>query len=203
MGSATSTTRTADQTQFSILWAGNTIGIWNRSALQVAAPRELSLLENARMLAQLNLALADAYIACWDAKYTYVFWRPITAIELGDTDNNDATLADPNWTPLVATPAFPEYPAGHASTGGAAEVVLAAWFGDDTAFSITSETLPGVTRSFSSFSQAAEELNDARVFAGDHFRTAVNVGRALGQQVAEYVLQNSLLRAKHESKSDK
>ena len=203
MGSATSTTRTADQTQFSILWAGNTIGIWNRSALQVAAPRELSLLENARMLAQLNLALADAYIACWEAKYTYVFWRPITAIELGDTDNNDATLADPNWTPLVATPAFPEYPAGHASTGGAAEVVLAAWFGDDTAFSITSETLPGVTRSFSSFSQAAEELNDARVFAGDHFRTAVNVGRALGQQVAEYVLQNSLLRAKHESKSDK
>ena len=199
MGSATSVTRTLDQTQFSILWAGNTIGIWNRTALQVAAPRGFSVLQNARMLAQLNLALADAYIACWDAKYTYVFWRPITAIQLGDTDDNDATLADPNWTPLVATPAFPEYPAGHASTGGAAEVVLAAWFGDDTAFSVTSETLPGVTRSFSSFSQAAEELNDARVFAGDHFRTAVKVGRALGQQVAEYVLQNSLQRVKGES----
>jgi hypothetical protein len=198
MGSATSATRTADQTQFSELWAGNIIGIWNRAAVQVALTRELSLLQNARMLAQLNLAMADAYISCWDAKYTYVFWRPITAIQLGDTDNNDATLADPNWTPLLVTPAFPEYPSGHSSAGGAAEAALAGWFGDDTSFSITSETLPGVTRSFSSFSEAAEELNDARVFAGIHFRTAVNVGRALGRQVGEYVLENSLRHAKHE-----
>jgi hypothetical protein len=197
MGSSDSSTRTADQTQFSLFWAGNTIGFWNRTALQVAGPRDLSLLQNARLLAQLNLALADAYICCWDAKYTYVFWRPITAIQLGDTDGNDATAPDPSWTPLLPTPPFPEYPSGHSSTGGAAAPVLAAWFGDDTAFSMTSETLPGVTRYFKSFSEATDELNDARVFGGSHFRTAVNVGRELGRQVAEYVLDNALQRSDH------
>ena len=202
MGSASSTTRTADQTQFSILWAGNTVGIWNRTALQVAAPRELSLLQEARLLAQLNLALADALICGWDAKYTYVFWRPITAIQLGDTDGNAATVADPTWTPLLPTPPFPDYPSTHAVSGGAAAAVLATWFGDDTSFWITSETLPGVTRSFSSFSQATDELNDARVFGGIHFRTAVNVGRALGRRVADYVLENALHRVHHDSDSD-
>jgi hypothetical protein len=195
MGSADSTARTADQTQFSIFWAGNPIGFWNRTALQVAEPRDLSLLENALLLTQLNLALADAYICCWDAKYTYVFWRPITAIQLGGTDGNDATVPDPTWTPLLPTPPFPEYPSGHSVTGGAAAAVLAAWFGDQTAFSITSETLPGVTRYFTSFSQATDELNDARVFSGAHFRTAVNVARELGRQVAEYILNNALERS--------
>jgi len=194
MGSATSTIRTADQTQFSIFWAGNTIGFWNRTALQVAAPMDFSLLQNARLLAQLNLALADASICCWDAKYAYVFWRPITAIALGDTDSNDATTADPTWTPLLVTPPFPDYPSNHAAQTGAAAEVLSSWFGDGTAFSITSETLPGVTRSFTSFSQATDELNDARVFAGIHFRTAVNVGRELGREVAEYVLDKALQR---------
>jgi hypothetical protein len=195
MGSSDSNARTADQTQFSLFWAGNTIGFWNRTALQVVAPMDLSLLENARLFAQLNLALADAYICCWDAKYTYIFWRPITAIQLGDTDGNDATVADSTWTPLLPTPPFPEYPSGHSTTGGAAAAVLAAWFGDNIAFSITSETLPGITRNFTSFSQSADELNDARVFAGIHFRTAVNVGRELGRQVAEFVLENALQRA--------
>jgi PAP2 superfamily len=202
IGSANSAVRTADQTQFTIVWSGNTIGIWNRTALQIAAPRQLPLLQEARLLAQLNLALADASIGCWDAKYTYVFWRPITAIQLGDTDGNDATAADPTWTPLLPTPPFPDYPSNHACTGGAAAAVLAAWFGENTPFWITSETLPGVTRSFSSFSQATDELNDARVFGGIHFRTAVNVGRSLGQQVAEYVLENALQRVERESESD-
>ena len=195
MGSLTSTTRTADQTQFSLFWAANTIAFWNRAALQVAAPMDLSLLQNARLFAQLNLALADAYICCWDAKYTYVFWRPITAIHLGDTDGNEATVLDPAWTPLLPTPPFPEYPSGHSVTGGAAAEILSSWFGDNTAFSLTSEALPGVTRYFTSFSQATDELNDARVFAGIHFRTAVDVGRELGRQVAAYVLDNALQRA--------
>ena len=197
MGVSNSTTRTADQTQFSIFWNGNVVSLWNRAALQVAAPMDFSLLENARLLALLNLAVADSYICCFDAKYTYVFWRPITAIALADTDGNPDTMADPAWTPLLVTPPFPEYPSGHASVGGAAAVVLAAFFGDQTAFSVTSETLPGVTRYFSSLSQAADELDDARIFGGIHFRTSCNVARAQGEQVAEYILANSLRRLLH------
>jgi hypothetical protein len=197
MGSATSTARTADQAQIAVFWTGNTIGFWNRTALQVLPTRELSLIQEARLLAQLNLAIADSLICCWDAKYTYAFWRPITAIQLGGTDGNDATVADPAWSPLVPTPPFPEYPSNHAANGGAAAAVLAAWFGDDTSFSITSETVPGAVHTFSSFSQATDELNNARIFAGIHFRTAVEVGRAQGRQVAEYVLENSLQRARH------
>lgn len=194
MGAADSTARTADQTQFSIFWNGNVVSLWNREALQVAAPLDFSLLEHARLLAALNLAMADTYICCWDAKYTYVFWRPITAIALADTDGNPDTVAGPTWSPLIVTPPFPEYPSGHASVGGAASAVLAAFFGDQTAFSATSETLPGVSRCFGSFSQAADELDDARIFGGIHFRTSCNVGRAQGQQVAEYILANSLQR---------
>ncbi len=192
MGSANNSGRTPDQTDFTIFWNGNTIGFWNRTALQVAASEDFSLLQNARLLALLNLALADASICCWDAKYAYAFWRPITAIELADTDGNDATTGDPNWIPLLVTPPFPDYPSNHACTGGAAAEVLVSYFGDQTAFSLTSETLPGATRYYASFSQATDELNDARVFAGIHFRTAVNVGRALGAEVAEYVLKNAL-----------
>jgi hypothetical protein len=96
---------------------------------RVAARRELSLLQEARLLGQLNLALADAYICCWDAKYAYAFWRPVSAIQLGDADGNEATVADPTWTPLLVTPPFPDYPSGHSVTGGAAATNLAAWFG--------------------------------------------------------------------------
>ena len=194
VGVANSTARTADQTQFSIFWNCNVIALWNRAAVQVATSMDLSLLENARLLAWLNLAMADTYICCWDAKYTYVFWRPITAITLADTDGNPDTAADPSWMPLLVTPPFPEYPSGHASIGGAAATVLAAFFGNPNAFSATSETLPGVTRYFSSFSQAADELDNARIFGGIHFRNSCNVGRDQGEQVAEYVLANSLKR---------
>jgi hypothetical protein len=194
MGVANSTARTADQTQFSIFWNGNVISLWNRVAVQVAGPIDFSLLEKARLLALLNLAMADTYICCFDAKYTYVFWRPVTAIEYAETDGNPNTTADPAWTPLLVTPPFPEYPSGHASIGGAATAVVGAFFGDQTNFSATSETLPGVTRYFSSFSQASDELDDARVFGGIHFRNSCNVGRAQGQQVGEYILANSLQR---------
>ncbi len=194
MGSADSTARTADQTQFSIFWNGNTIGFWNRAAIQVATALDFPLLENARLLALLNLALADAYICCWDAKYTYVFWRPITAIALADIDGNPNTEADPAWTPLLVTPPFPEYPSGHASVSGAAATVLAAFFGDQTSFSVTSETLPGAVRYFTSFSQAADEVDDARVFGGIHFRNSCDVGHAQGRQVGQYILTHSLRR---------
>lgn len=201
MSSVNSPARTPDQTQFSIFWSGNTVGFWNRTALQVMAPMDFSLLEEARLLALLNLALADSTICCWDAKYAYVFWRPVTAIRLADTDGNPATTADPTWAPLLVTPPFPEYPSNHASQSGAAATVLAAFFGNQTAFSLISEALLGVTRYYTSFSQATDEVNDARVFAGIHFRTSCNTGRALGGQVAQYILAHSLQRLHGEARS--
>lgn len=194
MGHTNSAARTADQTLFSIFWNGNTAGFWNRTALQMAERYDLCLLENAHLLALMNLAEADAVLCCWEAKYTYVFWRPITAIQNADLDPNAATTGDPAWTPLLITPNHPEYPSGHSTASGAAAAVLAAFFGDDNDFSVTSELTPGVTRYYSSFSSAELEIRDARVFGGIHFRTACIDGQAVGRQVASYLLQNALQR---------
>src|SRR5262249_28777212 len=121
----------------------------------------------------MNVAMADAAIAAWDAKVTYNFWRPITAIRLAAGDGNDATLPEAGWTPLLSpTPAHPDYTSNHSTVSGAAAAVLAGYFGDDAAFTLASDTLPGVLRTFTSFSAASDEVNDARVFGGIHFRTA-------------------------------
>ena len=206
MGSMTSATRTADQTIYAWLWASSTASyLWNHVALSLMERERdssdddwrhgrhpSSTLENARLLALLNLAIADAAIGCWDAKYTYVFWRPITAISLADTDGNPATMADPTWMPLFATPAHPEYPSGHSCVSGAAGGVLAHYFGERTHFNVTSDVMPGVVRSFDSFSSALDEVQNARVFAGIHFRSATHDGQVLGESVAGYVLENAL-----------
>ena len=206
MGSMTSATRTADQTIYAWLWASSTASyLWNHVALSLMERERdssdddwrhgrhpSSTLENARLLALLNLAIADAAIGCWDAKYTYVFWRPITAISLADTDGNPATMADPTWMPLFATPAHPEYPSGHSCVSGAAAGVLAHYFGERTHFNVTSDVMPGVVRSFDSFSSALDEVQNARVFAGIHFRSATHDGQVLGESVAGYVLENAL-----------
>jgi membrane-associated phospholipid phosphatase len=160
--------------------------------LPLSAQHHLTLYENARLLALLNLAQADGIIATFDAKYTYSFWRPVTAIRLADTDGNPATDVDPDWTPLIVTPAHPEYPSAHAIVSSAAAGVLAAFFGDNTEFSVDSSGLPGVTRSFSSLSAALAEINNARVFGGIHYRNSCNVGQAVGTQVANYVLSHAL-----------
>ena len=190
IGSINSSTRTADQTQIAVFWNGNTPAYWNRVATTVAAERHTTLSENARLLAMLNVAMADAVISCWDAKYTYVFWRPITAIRLASTDGNPATAEDAAWTPLLVTPNFPEYPSGHATVSPAAVVVLGTYFGNDSEFTLTSETLPGVVRSYTSFTQAADEAFDARIYGGIHFRSACRDGRALGTQVGSFVVAN-------------
>jgi hypothetical protein len=206
MGSMSSATRTPDQTIFAWFWASSTASyLWNNVALTLMerAPdssdedgrhgqHHTSTLEHARLLALLNLAIADAAIGCWEAKYTYVFWRPVTAIPLADTDGNPATTADPTWVPLFATPAHPEYPSGHSCVSGAAGVVLAHYFGERTRFGVTSDVMPGVVRSFDSFSKALDEVKNARIFAGIHFRSATNDGQTLGASVAGYVLENAL-----------
>ena len=137
------------------------------------------------------MAIADAAIACFEAKYTYVSWRPVTAIPLAATDGNPRTTEDPAWMPLFATPAHPEYPSAHSCLSAAAAGVLANRFGDRTHFSMESDQMPGVVRSFKSFSSALEEVKNARIVAGIHFRSATDDGQTLGASVAEYVLDHA------------
>jgi uncharacterized protein (TIGR03437 family) len=193
MGSSSSSTRTPDQTLFAQFWAsGAPADFWDPVATSLAAERHFTLSETSHLLALVNLAMADAIIGCWDAKYAYVFWRPITAIQLADGDGNADTSADPSWTPLLATPPFPEYTSAHSCVSGAAAHVLSAYFGDNTPITVASDGMPGVTRSFPSFSAALEEVKSARVFGGIHFRTACNDGQALGIAVADFITANAL-----------
>ena len=193
IGRADSASRTAEQTQIARIWADGVgtytpPGHWNLIAAQVAQDEGNSLTANARLFAALNLAMADAAIACWDAKYAYRFWRPVTAIRAADTDGNPDTGADPSWAPLLTTPNFPEYVSGHSTFSGAAEMVLSSFFGPDVAFSTSSPGLPGVTRSYTSFRAAAEEAALSRLYGGIHFRFSNRDGSATGRAVARYVL---------------
>jgi hypothetical protein len=188
IGSLNSLTRTADQTEIARFWNGNTPIAWNRVAVTLSEQKNLTLSENSRLLALLNVAMADAVIACWEAKYYYRFWRPISAIRLADTDGNPDTSADLGWTPLLTTPNHPDYPSGHATVSPAAGTVLKAYFGDGAAFPLTSEILPGVTRSYSNISQAVDEAFDARIYGGIHFRSACRDGQLMGNQVGSLVM---------------
>ncbi len=195
MGSLTTTLRTPDETAYAQFWATSTpIYNWNGVALSLGAQRPMTLLENARLFAELNVAMADAAIAIWDAKYHFVTWRPITAITLADTDDNPLTAADPSWVPLVVTPAHPEYPAAHSGFSSAGATILAHLFGEHTSFVVTSDALPGVVRPFRDFDAALEEVANARIYGGLHFRHSCNDGRATGTAVAKYVIANSFQR---------
>ena len=192
MGVLSGSPRTADQSELALFWQSNTPLTWNRVTAQISLERGLSFRENAHLFALLNVTMADAVIACWDSKYRYSFWRPITAIRQGLTPAD----ADPTWEPWLdffkpGTPAFPEYPSAHASISGSAAFVLASIFGDNTSFTVTSESRPG-TRSFSSFSSAVAEIADARVFGGIHFRTSCVVGNTLGRNVANFVATRAM-----------
>ena len=203
MGSLSSSMRTSDQSELALFWALNTPLAWNRITAQISAERGLSLTENAHLFALLNLTLSDALIACWDSKYRYVFWRPITAIRAGLTPAD----ADPLWEPwldsLTGTPAHPEYPSAHSSMSGAAAFILAAAFGENTDFSLTSEIRPGTTRSFHNFSDAIAEIADARVFGGIHFRTSCLRANTLGRAVADYVSRHAMPERGHDRNDDK
>jgi hypothetical protein len=144
------------------------------------------------MLALVNIGIADAIIGCWDAKYTYSSWRPITAIQLADTDGNDATTPDSAWTPLVVTPPFPEYPSAHSCASGAATHILSQTFGEETSFNVVSNAMPGVTRTFHNFTAALAEVVNARIYGGIHFRTACVDGTALGVAVGDYVMTHAV-----------
>lgn len=193
IGARESRTRSADQTEIALFWADGAgtatpPGHWNVIAREVAARTKLSREESALLFAMLNTALADAAIVAWDMKYDTDLWRPITAIRLADTDGNPATEADPSWTPLIATPPFPTYTSGHSTFSGAAARLLARFVGgDDFPFVSRSDGLPGVLRSFGSFSQAADEAGRSRVYGGIHFEFDNSDGLATGRALGDWV----------------
>jgi hypothetical protein len=196
LGRVDSTERTAEQTEIALCDAEGSLPMWNRVARNVSAQKQTGLVENARLFALLNLAMVDANIACWDSKYTYRFWRPVTAIPLADTDGNDATEADPAWTPLRPTPLHPEYPSAHSCVSNAAAKVLTGFFGTHTAFS-TATCPAGVVRSYDSFKALADEVGDSRIYIGFHFRSSIRDGAKLGRHVGHWTFHRFLQPLEH------
>jgi hypothetical protein len=196
LGSLTSTVRTADQTDAARFWQANGAGLFNSIFRQLAETQGLDLAEAARLFAMADLAGADGAIGCWNDKYYWNFWRPITAIREADTDGNPATVADPSWTPLFTTPPFPEHPSGHTCISGAVVETLKNFFHTDHMAFSTFSSFSGTTRSFERFSEAINEIIDARVWAGIHFRTADVQGYFLGKKVA-HTLVRSYFRPVH------
>jgi hypothetical protein len=189
LGAVVGSTRTEEQTQIALFWADGAgtetpPGHWNSIAQIIAASQGNTLEENARLFALLNIAMADAAICAWDAKYTFHFWRPVTAIN----------LAEPNWMSFIVTPPFPDYISGHSTFSGAAATVLALFYGtEDLPFTIASDFLPGVYRSFPTCLDAAEEAAVSRLYGGIHFRSAnedgLQAGISIGEWAATHYLQ--------------
>jgi membrane-associated phospholipid phosphatase len=194
LGAKGSSVRTPEQTLIAKFWAdfsytGTPPGHWNEIARYLVRKKNLTPRDSARLFALLNMAMADAGLLCWAAKYEYNFWRPLTAIHQADKDGNPSTHKDPEWQPLLRNPPHPEYVSGHAAFSGAAARVLAEIFGDQTTFTAGSETLPGVFRTFESFSTCAEEIAASRIYGGIHFRFAGTEGLNAGQAAAESVMK--------------
>lgn len=196
LGDSDSTQRTADQTEIARFWADGAgtetpPGHWNTIASDAVQSQGLGLSQSAELLLQLNLALADAAIAAWDTKYTYDFWRPITILTQGGVIDGSAIDPETDWAPLVSTPNHPEYVSGHSTYSGAAATILTSFFGDNFAFDSTADTVAGsITRSFSSFWDAANEAGESRIFGGIHFDFSNLTGLDLGSDVANWILQS-------------
>jgi hypothetical protein len=196
IGSSTSTTRTAEQTEIARFWLGSPSVIWNSVARGVLENRRLDLSSTARAFALMYVAAADASIVCWQTKYTANFWRPQTAIQQADGDGNTQTIADPAWTPLFPTPPHPEFLSGHATNSSAMAAVLKAVFGDKPGVPIvaSSSTNPGFERRWRAFSDGVAEVIDARVYSGIHFRATDEVSADVGREIAKLVLIRQLRR---------
>ena len=195
LGARFSAVRSAAQTDLAYFWSGNFVTVWNQALRAIADAHVTSLGDSARLFALANLATADALITCWDTKLHYNFWRPITAIQLGDTDGNPGTVADPNWEPLINTPNYADYSSGANNVTAAMVTTLQQFFGTDTfPFAITTNAALAVTktRNYSRFSEAADQTVDARILLGIHFRSADVVARQQGTRVAQWAFQRFL-----------
>jgi membrane-associated phospholipid phosphatase len=199
LGRQTGSTRTADETALAPFWEGNASVHWNQAANQIARANHLSMSDTNRLLAVLNLAMADTAFTIWSSKRFYgaampveVTWRPATSIPLADSDGNPATAPDPSWVPLVTTPSHPEYPAGHPSLNGAAATVLLAYFRRDQTFTLTTAGQPN--RTYTSITQARSDGNNARVWGGMHYPSTVDISDAVGEAIAMYVNGHAMTR---------
>jgi hypothetical protein len=191
-GARDSTQRTPEQTETARFWLMTGPQAYHPIVRQLILARHMKLVDSARFMAAFAAAMTDAYIAVFEAKYHYEFWRPITAIRNGDIDGNPATEIDPSWLPLDATPMHPEYPCAHCALSGAAAAVIESYGGlrDVQEISLTSPTAPGITHRWSSLAAFTSEVADARVWAGFHYRSSGRVGTAMGREVGRYVAAN-------------
>jgi hypothetical protein len=206
LGRKTGSIRTDDQTALAAFWEGNASVHWNQAANQIARANHLSMSASNRLLAVLNIAMADTAFTVWSSKRFYggvsteVTWRPVTAIPLASLDGNPDTAPDADWLPLINTPSHPEYSAGHPSLNGAAATVLLSHFDDAQAFTLTTRVSTGdlPPRTYSSVMQARSDGNNARVWGGMHYPSTVAISDNVGNQIAAYVNVHSmkLLRAK-------
>jgi membrane-associated phospholipid phosphatase len=189
LGRDSSTTRTPDETVAGKFWSASPIwNTWNQVTQQLTADQHASLTQATAVFSALDLSLADATIAMYDAKYRDHVWRPVTAIQLGATAGNPGIVGDPTWNPLTPTAADPSYPGAHSTLSTAAATALTAFYGPHQAVAVTSTADPGVTRSFASLSDAAEEAGLSRIWSGQHTRLDHEAGQQLGRQVAGLVL---------------
>jgi hypothetical protein len=194
VGSVSSLERPQDRTDVARYFAVvSAMDAWNSAARQVAAVRPRSLTQNARVLALMNMAISDGLVSSMETKYFYQFWRPVTAIAGGSVDGNPSTDADPNWLPLVTTPPFPSYPSAHASASYAAREVAERFFSaTPIRFELAHPGVPGVRLSYTSFSDLTEDIDDARVYGGIHFRFDQEAGAVQGRQVGAFVARHHL-----------
>ncbi len=190
LGAHSNSSRTPEQTELAYFYAGNNFILWHRTLRDVAAAHVKNIGNSARLLALANLAIADAVITAWDSKRHFVLWRPITAIQEGENDENSATAGDPSWQPLLNTPPYPEYSSGANSVTGALTGMLALFFGkDEMTFTVTSEYPQAAqkTRTYNRFSDMASDMVDVRIYHGIHFRFGDEAGRDQSRQVAQWV----------------
>jgi hypothetical protein len=194
VGDVHSSVRSQDRTDVAHFYIIPAVQVYNPAARQVSAAQGKTLSENAHDFALLAMAMCDGLISSMETKYSYNRWRPVTAIRAGDTDGNQKTEADANWLPLIVTPPFPSYPSAHASAGGAARRVLERIYGKDGfAITLTSPTAPGVVLHYTAWNQITDDIDDARVFGGIHFRYDQEAGAQQGWKVGSYILDNQLL----------
>jgi len=200
VGEINSSNRPQDRTDVARFYAAvSPAQVWNLAALQVSAAQRRTLSENARAFALLNMGISDALVSVFDTKYFYVFWRPVTAIRAGDTDGNPKTEPDPGWTPLITTPPFPSYASAHASGSGAARRIAEKIYGrDGLDITLSDPSLPTVMLHYSSFRDITDDIDDARIYGGIHFRFDQETGGRLGRRVGRYVYKHNLRPAHQE-----
>jgi hypothetical protein len=189
LGRATGTNRTAEQSATALFWSPSASALWSANIRSLA--RSMDLLTAARFEAIGIAAVTNALIACWDGKYTYMFWRPVTAIPAGDTDGNSRTEPDPAWTPFIATPSHPEYPSAHTTVGASVLAFYTEWFDTDE-FPLAFQGNGGAVRNYTSVNEIHAEEGNARVWGGMHWRHSAEVGIVVGSRVGRYTARHLL-----------